>query len=647
MLSEIDYLYDAPLIWKSGNETITLSPFSILESNCVQYCQRMPAGTAASVHYSVEPFLKDGTVTGFRVALHTEYETADGDADARKRLIADLRPEFWRRQKEWYQKHPTSGCRFTMGKSWSWLDLHSIDIIPSGLSKEDFRERVTDLLSELYELTEDFLEKAERSKIYNPYGWDEVEEGAEQKTPGLDLSEPEMDEPTEDADLWQGMSHACVLSAARLLKMNLRIPPYQRPYKWERKNVLELLRDTEDAIESAESATGADTYRLGTVIVHQDKDEQGKDVYNVVDGQQRLLTLSLLLFCLNSAPKDTMDVPLLGNQDTLDHLSRQPESPKRLHDNYEAIRDYLGNRVDLKQKFFDALYKVLQVVVVKVDKEDEAFQLFDSQNTRGRPLDPHDLLKAYHLRAMQIDGASDWQMKRRVTGWEAVPPETIRSLFDSYLFRVYNWARGQKTHAFTARDIAAFKGLTLNRHRHLFPFVRRAVATGHEFQIGADFQAGEAFFALVEHYLDLRDELAERLDWENAPAINSDYNKTARRVDKVMKCPRLPGGFRHLHGLFLCALFCYADRFGFENLDARVLAKLCRWAYSVMLDRDRMSERTVNRYAIGLPGYTNAIAMFAVIQEALTPSEIVGQSVAIPERTGPLARRLKELETKA
>ena len=63
-----------------------------------------------------------------------------------------------------------------------------------------------------------------------------------------------------------------------------------------------------------------------------------------------------------------------------------------------------------------------------------------------------------------------------------------------------------------------------------------------------------------------------------------------------------------------------------------------------MLNRDRMSERTVNRYAIGQSGYTNAIAMFAVIQEALQPTEIVGQPVKIPETNGPLFRRLTKLE---
>lgn len=54
-------------------------------------------------------------------------------------------------------------------------------------------------------------------------------------------------------------------------------------------------------------------------------------------------------------------------------------------------------------------------MVITVDRIEEAFQLFDSQNMRGRALDPHDLLKAYHLRAMREDL---YGMRHVVTRWE-------------------------------------------------------------------------------------------------------------------------------------------------------------------------------------------------------------------------------------
>jgi hypothetical protein len=59
-------------------------------------------------------------------------------------------------------------------------------------------------------------------------------------------------------------------------------------------------------------------------------------------------------------------------------------------------------------------------VIINVDKVEEAFQLFDSQNTRGKELDPHDLLKAYHLREMK---RYPYEMEHAVTNSSATPLE--------------------------------------------------------------------------------------------------------------------------------------------------------------------------------------------------------------------------------
>ena len=64
------------------------------------------------------------------------------------------------------------------------------------------------------------------------------------------------------------------------------IPPYQRPYKWHKSHVFQLLDDLYENIYISKR-----TYRVGTLIIHQD--ENGN--HNIVDGQQRLTTLSLIL----------------------------------------------------------------------------------------------------------------------------------------------------------------------------------------------------------------------------------------------------------------------------------------------------------------------------------------------------------------
>ena len=82
--------------------------------------------------------------------------------------------------------------------------------------------------------------------------------------------------------------------------INLVIPDYQRPYKWTAKNAIQLLDDIIDAKNE-----NKETYRVGTLILHYDKT---KSTYNIVDGQQRTITFSLLLQALADAIKSEKDL---------------------------------------------------------------------------------------------------------------------------------------------------------------------------------------------------------------------------------------------------------------------------------------------------------------------------------------------------
>ena len=73
-----------------------------------------------------------------------------------------------------------------------------------------------------------------------------------------------------------------------LLDMELTLPSYQRPYSWSVKAANMLFLDTYSAY-----LQNIEEYRIGSVILHK---KNGK--YNIVDGQQRLTTLSILLYCL-------------------------------------------------------------------------------------------------------------------------------------------------------------------------------------------------------------------------------------------------------------------------------------------------------------------------------------------------------------
>lgn len=631
MTDYIDSLYDTVLVLRNGERMVPCLP---REPGYVQYCRRMPRDLSGSVHYEVYAETKingdkEETI-GYRVVLHTEYQTLEGDKNGQRRLVRFLKtrirekPEFW-------------NGRFSLGKSYTAIDLKNEDIVPVDVSKEQFVSAITDLMGELYDLVEDLLVEAEHDKELNPWGFDDDEEERKVQEIEPELHEQSISCSANDEDCWPINTNALLVSVTRLMKMKLRIPDYQRPYKWTNENVLELLKDIEEAIRQSELATGAKHYRLGTVILLKGQ-KAGDGYYNVVDGQQRITTLALLRYCLTQEECG----PLLSDHSSLEHFNRSLVSRTNLSSNYQVIKSFFAQSGALKTRFFQAMDNLLEVVLVRVSEESEAFQLFDSQNTRGRALAPHDLLKAHHLRAMVDDGATERQMKRRVTGWESVNPEFIGELFNSYLFRVFNWSRRERSHWFSARDIGVFKGLS---PRSNYSFVRRIVAAGHKFQIGSDFPAGDGFFALVDYYLDLLDDVR---DFQNLAGGQTIQGRIAmKRVMRVVNYPGTAWGIRYIKELFLCALFCYCDKFGAESLDARVVSILCKWAYSLVVDLDRISEGSVNRYAIGMDGYTNALPMFSIIREAKSPLEIVSTNIKVSESLNQnvpgLRERLKKL----
>ena len=89
-----------------------------------------------------------------------------------------------------------------------------------------------------------------------------------------------------------------------IIEEKFEIPIYQRPYKWRKEHVIQLLDDLYENIYLKNDSI----YRVGSIIIHDDNKTQTK---NIVDGQQRLTTLSMILFFLNS------DQKLLSNQNHL------------------------------------------------------------------------------------------------------------------------------------------------------------------------------------------------------------------------------------------------------------------------------------------------------------------------------------------
>lgn len=99
----------------------------------------------------------------------------------------------------------------------------------------------------------------------------------------------------------------CPMPVAELLdgKHHFLIPSFQRGFRWEEKQVIDLLEDIKQFV--ADDNPKSDSYFLQPIVVKACKDS-GEDRYEVLDGQQRLTTLLLILKEMlngNMAPNDT------------------------------------------------------------------------------------------------------------------------------------------------------------------------------------------------------------------------------------------------------------------------------------------------------------------------------------------------------
>ena len=77
------------------------------------------------------------------------------------------------------------------------------------------------------------------------------------------------------------------------------IPRFQRAYSWERRHYAEFLRDIVSNLKVENRQIRADAYFVGTMLFVGNFLDSGKNVINVVDGQQRLTTITILFSVLS------------------------------------------------------------------------------------------------------------------------------------------------------------------------------------------------------------------------------------------------------------------------------------------------------------------------------------------------------------
>ena len=195
----------------------------------------------------------------------------------------------------------------------------------------------------------------------------------------------------------------------------LALDTYQRAYVWGEDKIHQLLTDLTDFIQQTGKLPSSNTkhqqeaYYMGTLLMHV-KTQGNDSCLCVIDGQQRLTSLAILYWLL------TNELPA--------HIQFEFRSSRSLVNIQQAknAMSYWLKKHNVDRQALFAIFEQLRFTVISVTKEDLAFTFFDTQNNRGVPLGSTDLLKAYHLRAINSDdGKLDEQLQSHcATRWEAV-----------------------------------------------------------------------------------------------------------------------------------------------------------------------------------------------------------------------------------
>lgn len=180
-------------------------------------------------------------------------------------------------------------------------------------------------------------------------------------------------------------------------KYQLTIPFYQRAYVWDTERVKILLEDLDEYLDMKSNESKPNTYLLGSLILHKNDENE----FEVVDGQQRLVSLVLILLALG-------DKSHFLSEGKFQHS----KSKKHIKENYDFIVSWFSSKKGWKieenekhkkdiQKYKELLKNKIEFICILAPTLDDAFIFFDSVNAKGMRLEAYDLIKAFHLRALK------------------------------------------------------------------------------------------------------------------------------------------------------------------------------------------------------------------------------------------------------
>ena len=244
-------------------------------------------------------------------------------------------------------------------------------------------------------------------------------------------------------------------------KQNL-IPLFQRPYTWTENNWQALWDDLLVQYEACETGT----HFMGAIVsVPARSTPVGVSKYLIIDGQQRLTTVSLLLCALrdsldsNSASRiqevyltnrfrdeeDTLKfVPTQADRDVYRAIALNQEIPKNSKDvrmaaAYHFFKNKLLNGTDPNDdpidpaKVLTTLEQCLQVVMINLGDDDDPYLIFESLNFKGEPLTQADLVRNYVLMRFKHTISSGGEQERIYSKYWVPLEDMLKSNLTEFL----------------------------------------------------------------------------------------------------------------------------------------------------------------------------------------------------------------------
>ena len=190
------------------------------------------------------------------------------------------------------------------------------------------------------------------------------------------------------------------------------IPLYQRNFAWEEREIELLLRDIEE--------NNNERYYIGTLIVSKEE-KNGKIVYEVIDGQQRLTAVNIIYSVLSkkvnegqpfelnlsfeSREKSNYALKSIRLNGLLDSIEgNEHESFKKAILTIERfVKEALGDDKERIKKYLNEKFLKVCIFLVSLHKLTDKNHYFEVMNNRGEQLEAHEIVKARLMRTLNCE----------------------------------------------------------------------------------------------------------------------------------------------------------------------------------------------------------------------------------------------------